>query len=229
VLLAGWHITLPSTQAWAEALQREALGARGFALTFAVQGPVRVDDRAKELPVDELLTALGAELAREPDATVLLVAHSSGAHVAARLLRRAFVSPGTAGAALRGRVVYVDLDGDRGIPSDPERTLSRETVAPLRRALFVAVEDRARGLRGFSFAAAQEAHAAFPSRSELLRFDAGPSGCVTNTCAHLALVCMRPHGGGNDSYARCPPGALNTWWIERAARWWGRGPGDGGA
>lgn len=91
-------------------------------------------------------------------------AHSSGAHVAATLFDRAF-RVGRA-PSLRGRIVYVDLDGDRGIASDPERHLSRESVAGLRRVIFVAVADRARGLHGFSRAAMEEGHREFPAESQ---------------------------------------------------------------
>jgi hypothetical protein len=125
VLLAGWRITGASARAWAEALDGARLGALGVSTVYAVEGPAQVDFRAKELAVDALL----ADLERAPGTpprSALVVAHSSGAHVAATLFARAF--RGGRASPLRGRVVYVDLDGDRGIAGDPERRLTDESV-----------------------------------------------------------------------------------------------------
>lgn len=216
VLLAGWRITGASTRAWAEALDGARLGALGVSTVYAVEGPAQVDFRAKELAVDALLADLEAGAGRLRR-SALVVAHSSGAHVAATLFARAF--RGGRASPLRGRVVYVDLDGDRGIAGDPERTLSRESVGGLRRALFVAVEDRGRGLRGFSHRAMEEGHLAFPRVSELMVYDAAGAGCAVESCAHLALINARPAARGNASYARFDRGPVNTAWLARVERW----------
>lgn len=113
----------------------------------------------------------------------------------------------------------VDLDGDRGIAGDPERRLTVESVGGLRRVLFVAVEDRARGLRGFSHAAMEEGHRAFPRASELMVYDATGARCAVEACAHLALVNTRPAARGNASYARFDGGPVNTAWLARVERW----------
>jgi len=214
VLMAGWRITEASTQAWAQALESARLAALGVSTLYAVEGPADVDFRAKELAVDALLEALAAG-AREPGAWVLAVAHSSGAHVAATLFDRAF-RVGRA-PALRDRVVYVDLDGDRSIAGDPERTLSAPNVEALRHALFVGVN--AGAYRGLSWPFMAQSASDFGPRSELVRYDGSDSGCASNLCAHLSLVNRRPYARGNESYSRFEQGAVNTAWLDRAERW----------
>ena len=216
VLLAGWNITTPSTEAWSDALDGQRLRAHGVSTLYAVRGPEHVDFRGKELAVDTLLADLDANLAT-PSAWALVVAHSSGAHVAATLFDRAFRS--SPRPSLRGRVVYVNLDGDAGIANDPERHLSPESVAGLRHIVFVAVEDRARGLRGFSHAAMTGGHDTFPRASELYVYDASQAGCTRDACAHLALIHTRPYARGNESYTRFDRAPVNAAWMAPAERW----------
>lgn len=216
VLLAGWNITTPSTEAWADALDALRLRALGVSTLYAVRGPEHVDFRGKELAVDALLADLDANLTA-PSAWALVVAHSSGAHVAATLFDRAFRS--SPRPSLRGRAVYVNLDGDPGIARDPERHLSPESVAGLRHIVFVAVEDRARGLRGFSHAAMTDGHDAFPRASELYVYDASQAGCASDACAHLALIHRRPYARGNESYTHFDRAPVNTAWLPLAERW----------
>lgn len=216
VLLAGWNITTPSTEAWADALDALRLRALGVSTLYAVRGPEHVDFRGKELAVDALLADLDANLTA-PSAWALVVAHSSGAHVAATLFDRAFRS--SPRPSLRGRAVYVNLDGDPGIARDPERHLSPESVAGLRHIVFVAVEDRARGLRGFSHAAMTDGHDAFPRASELYVYDASSACCASDACAHLALIHRRPYARGNESYTRFDRAPVNTAWLPLAERW----------
>ncbi len=215
-LFSGWAITTASSRRWAETLYDARLAALGVSTLYAVDGPAQVDFRRKEISLDALLADLSAR-ASNPDAWVLAVAHSSGAHVAATLFDRAF-RVGRA-PALRDRVVYVDLDGDRGIAGDPERRLTRESVAGLRRVIFVSVEDRARGLRGFSRAAMEEGHREFPSQSVHVTSDAAGSGCSRDACAHLALIDTRPSARGNETYARCDAATVNISWLRIAQRW----------
>lgn len=216
VLLSGWAITTTSARRWAEALYDARLADLGVSTVYAVDGPAQVDFRRKELAVDPLLADLSAR-ASTPGAWVLAAAHSSGAHVAATLFDRAF-RVGRA-PSLRGRIVYVDLDGDRGIASDPERHLSRESVAGLRRVIFVAVADRARGLHGFSRAAMEEGHREFPAESHLVTYDASSAGCSRDACAHLALIDTRPTARGNETYARGDAATVNITWLSFAERW----------
>ena len=211
--MGGWRITRASMEAWAEALEARRLGALGVSTEYVVEGPADVDFRRKTLAVDALLADLRVSVTG--DAWVLLVAHSSGAHVAATLLRRAL----RAGEGLRGRFVYVDLDGDRGIAGDPERTLDDASMAMTRRVIFVTPDDPVRGLRGYSRAAMEEGHRRFAARSELLTYDASGAGCATDDCAHLALINTRPSSRGNASYARFDAGPVNTAWLSAAERW----------
>lgn len=215
VVLAGWRITLTSAQGWAEGLRHaHPLLARSRA-SFAVQGPAQVDFRDKELAVDALLAALEARSAQAP--AVLVVAHSSGAFVAATLFDRALRQGRAPGLA--GRLAYVDLDGDRPLPEDPERSLGPRTIAGLRGALFVAVEDSARGLRGFSHPVMESEARHLGAAGHLLRYDASNAGCTSNTCAHLALVRSVPRATGNESYASTREGGANVAWMAPVERW----------
>ncbi len=216
VLLSGWAITASSARRWAEALDDARLASLGFSTLYAVEGPADVDFRRKEIAVDALLANLVARASGERS-RVLVVAHSSGAHVAATLFDRAFRQH--RGDALRGRVAYVDLDGDRGIAADPERHLSAESVAGLHRALFVAVEDRPRGLRGFSYDAMTEGHRDLPRASDLMVYDASSAGCARNACAHLSLIHTRPSSRGNATYSACDRASVNVAWLARFERW----------
>ena len=116
--------------------------------------------------------------------------------------------------ALRARMVYVDLDGDAGLARDPERRLAPATMAALRGAVFVAVEDRARGLRGFSFDTMTEYGRRFGAHATLRIDDASRSGCTTNVCAHLSLIRTQPLPRGNATYAACDGATVNVRWFD---------------
>lgn len=219
MLAAGWRITTQSTQRWADELDRVRLASLGARTLYAIEGPEHVDYRAKELALDALLEALRADRARGAQ-WVLVAAHSSGAHVARALFYRAF--SGANRRALADRIVYVDLDGDAEIANDPERSFGAETLAGLRRAIFVAAEDRARRLRGFSMPAMINGARRFATKGELFVYDSSAAGCLRNGCAHLSLVHTRPHPNGiqgNESYSRFGPGEINVSWLDRAAPW----------
>ena len=214
-LLAGWAIRAPAARAWAEALDDARLGALGVSTLFAVEGPAQVDFRGKELDVDGLVRALDGAVG--PRSWALVAAHSSGAHVAATLFHRAFARGAARG--LSGRVVYVDLDGDAGIAGDPERDLRAGSAAGLRRALFVATQDAARGLDGFSRAAMVEGARRLPRVGELWTYDAAAANCASDACAHLALVDTRPTARGNESYGRSTAATVNVAWLARVEPW----------
>lgn len=210
IAMAGWRITGDSTQRWLDALAAARLDALETSAYFAVEGPRAVDYRDKEIALDALLATVTADLAA--DGWALVIAHSSGAHVARALFHRAAAHP-----ALRGRFVYVDLDGDQGIRSDPERRFTERSASVVRHALFVAAEDRARRLRGFSPDAMREGAAYFGARGALFVYDARDAGCTSDACAHLSLINTRPYPRGNESYARFEQGPVNTSWLDRIA------------
>ena len=210
IAMAGWRITSDSAQRWVDALAAARLDALETSAYFAVEGPRAVDYRDKEIALDALLATITTTLER--DSWALVIAHSSGAHVARALFHRAAALP-----ALRGRFAYVDLDGDRGIRSDPERRFTERSASVVRQALFVAAEDRARRLRGFSPDAMREGAAFFGACGALFVYDARDAGCASDACAHLSLINTRPSPRGNESYARFEQGAVNTSWLDRIA------------
>ncbi len=211
ILMAGWRVTMTSTQRWADALDTAALQSLGARTLYAVEGPLHVDFRAKELGVNELLRDAGA-----PARWTLVVAHSSGAHVAATLFDRAFRQHQ---GALHAPVVYVDLDGDRGIVGDPERLLTAQSTHGIAHILFVGTENLSRHLQGFSMSAMVDGQRSLLGISELMTYDASASGCMSNPCAHLALINSRPYPRGNESYSRFEQGPVNTAWLTRVMPW----------
>ncbi len=221
VFLAGWAIRTPGVRAWADALDEARLATLGVTTLFAVDGPAEVDFRSKDLPVDDLLRALRADLG--PGSWALVAAHSSGAHVAATLFHRAFAR-GQA-SELSGRVVYVDLDGDAGVAHDPERDLLPASMAGVRHALFVATRDAASGLEGFSRAAMEAGARRFPAVSSLWTYDASGAACTSAACVHLALVDQHPTARGNVSYGRSTAATVNTAWLSRVEAWLSPRPG----
>lgn len=218
VAMAGWRITTESTQRWVDALDRAALSELGFDSFVAVEGPRAVDYRDKELALDALLASVRAGM--RPNALVLVVAHSSGAHVARTFFHRAFSS--TDGAAISRRALYVDLDGDLSIRGDPERSWSEVTRRGLRWSLFAGVEDPQRRLRGFSRNATEHGVAALAPNSERWIFDASDTGCTSDVCAHLSLINTRPYARGNESYSRFEQGPVNTGWLQPLRRYFQR-------
>ncbi|MDP3274688.1 MAG: hypothetical protein Q8Q09_05790 [Deltaproteobacteria bacterium] len=219
VLMGGWRITDASVRAWAEAVVRARPGMLNDATLVAVEGPLDVDFRSKELGVDVLLARLVSHAERHgPAAKVWVVAHSSGAHVAATMFDRAFRQRPSQHRALDGRVVYVDLDGDPSVPSDPERSLSAGSVSGLARIVFAMGEDRERGLTGLSAAWMRASAVRHAPQSELYVHDASASGCTTNLCVHLSLVNLQPLPRGNASYAEVSERTINLRWLDAAVR-----------
>jgi hypothetical protein len=216
VLYAGYNITASASQAWASALYARSLRARGVRFVYAVQGPAAVDYRGKEIANRALAASL---VSRVSDATrfIVVAAHSSGAYVAAEGFYRLFRERADGGGLARGRVVYFDLDGDWGIAADPERNLSPEAVGAMRWAYFVAVADSARGINGYNTSAMRAGQMMYPTRSELVVYDARGAGCATSACVHLSLVNTRPLADGNSSYADFTRGPVNDWYIDLAA------------
>lgn len=216
VLYAGYNITAASSRRWAEELYERWLRGNGVRFVYAVQGPAAVDYGGKEIAN----RALTASLVANVDASaefVAVIAHSSGAYVAAEGFYRLFIERADRGGLVRDRVLYFDLDGDWGIAADPERNLSAASVGAMRWAYFIAVSDSARGLTGFNSNAMRAGQAMYPSRSEFAEYDARDSGCSTSVCLHLSLVNTRPLSDANQSYSDFVGRPVNRWYLDRAA------------
>ncbi|MFO0560911.1 MAG: hypothetical protein U0269_23030 [Polyangiales bacterium] len=216
VLYAGYNISAASSQRWAEALYDAWMQANRVRYVYAVQGPAAVDYRGKEIAN----RAIAASLVAHVDAStefVAVIAHSSGAYVAAEGFYRLFVERPDRGGLVRDRVLYFDLDGDWGIAADPERNLSAASVGAMRWAYFIAVSDPTRGLVGFNSNAMRAGQAMYPTRSEFAEYDARDSGCSSSVCLHLSLINTRPPGDGNQSYSDFAGRPVNRWYLDRAA------------
>ncbi|MEI8259847.1 MAG: hypothetical protein WCJ30_29685 [Deltaproteobacteria bacterium] len=218
ITLSGWRITDASGQAWTDALYDARLRALGTRWLYAVRGPADVDGRSHDLAVAALAADLRARITLTTRA-VLVVAHSSGALVAAELFRRLFASSGD-GAALRSRVLFVSLDGDADVPTDPLARLDVETVGALRYAWFVSARDSVGGTGALANTIARAQQRRYADRSAFLEYDARGAGCTTVLCVHVSLVNPRPRPRGNESYAHFDPDGPNTWWLAPViARW----------
>jgi hypothetical protein len=85
VAYAGYGVDLASAEAWATALYRASLGARGVRYLWAVQGPADPSYAADEIGNSKIAGAL-VPLVSASTSFVLVVAHSSGGFVADELL-----------------------------------------------------------------------------------------------------------------------------------------------
>jgi hypothetical protein len=223
IALAGWRITAESTQAWLTALYEARLRAMGVRRLYAVRGPVHVDYRGHEIATRAIADDLARHVTAHPEARVLVVSHSSGAHVAAELFHRIFRERNDHGASLRNRILFVSLDGDPDVASDRTRSLAPDTVAALRHAWFVTARDSVHNLDALSNGTMRAQQRRYPAQSDFVLYDARDAGCTARICVHLSLVNAHPSARGNDSYARYPvDGAPNTSWLAGPASRWAR-------
>jgi hypothetical protein len=187
IAYSGWRITVPATQAWAEALYRTSLRDRGVRYVWAVRGPLDPNYKGVEIGNSKIATAL---VSRVGDATkfVLVVAHSSGSFVAHELfgmLANGGLDPKNVTA---GRIVYFDLDGDAS-------GLFPSTAARLRRGYFVGAVDPTTGTSSPNMGDMRDAAVQFGPPTSYWENDASASGCPKGDvwCLHVTCITQRPH------------------------------------
>ncbi len=180
---AGWSVSLAGARAWATALYRAALEARGVRYIWAIQGPAHPYYAGHEIGTKRIVDALAARVTSDTG-FVLVAAHSSGSYVAHELFAR--LEDGSDPAnAVGGKVVYFDLDGALG-------GLTPAVAARLRHAYFVASIDGTSGTPSPNADGMRAAPTVFPGAS----FFANPAtGCKAGAtwCVHMTLITTQPH------------------------------------
>mgnify|MGYP000685722501 CR=1 FL=1 len=115
------------------------------------------------------------------------VAHSSGALVANELFAR-LAHGADPHETTRGRIVYFDLDGEKG-------GLDSAIVERLRRAYFVGAYDATIATASHEDEKMRRAAKLYPNAGGYIRQPADGSGCERGAawCMHMTLVTKKPH------------------------------------
>ncbi len=186
IAYAGYNISLDSAKAWATALYRADLEARGVRYLFAVQGPSNPTYTQKEIGNSKIISAM-LPLVTSSTKFVLVAGHSSGSFVAHELLGQLQGGLDPQGVTA-GRVVYFNLEGG----SDG---LNAAVVGRLHRAYFVASHDPTTNTYSANASTMQSLGATYASAGGYYENDATGSGCNAGAtwCLHVTLVTTKPH------------------------------------
>jgi hypothetical protein len=183
IAYAGYDVDLAAAQAWATALYRATLRARGVRWVWAVQGPNNPAYSNLEIGNSKIVAAL---LPKVGPSTrfVLAVGHSSGSFVAHELLGQLEGGLDPNGVTAN-RVVYFDLDGGQSGLSGP-------IVGRLKRAYFAASRDGATWSPNAQ--AMKSLGATYAGAGGYYENDASGSGCNAGAtwCVHVTLITTKP-------------------------------------
>jgi len=206
----GYSVQLDWSCKWTDELHRAKLKDLGVGHLYAVKGPNDPGYAAREVAN----TALGAHLRNGagPNAPfVLIAAHSSGAFVAHELLDQ-LTDRGASTAALRSKIVYVNLDGGGS-------GFNGTIESSLRHSAFVWAQDPGLG-SGRSSNASTMIALGNAYGSPAIRLDVPQSGCFSGAkwCLHDLVITTRPHNPATfdlrRDYSNFIGRPVQTKWIE---------------
>jgi hypothetical protein len=185
---AGWTVPLDAAQHWAGALAEAGWRPGAVGDRCAVRGPAKASFKPADIDTEALAAERAAAWALGT-APITVVAHSSGAFVAHRVLQH-WRDQGH--HALLRRVRYFNLDGDMG--SGPT-ALDRDLISRLDAVLAVSARDPVNGDQSTNAAAMSRLAALAPGAVQRVVVDASGSGCNPGAawCLHQVLVTQRPH------------------------------------
>jgi len=183
VAYAGYGVDLASAEAWATALYRASLGARGVRYLWAVQGPADPSYAADEIGNSKIAGAL-VPLVSASTSFVLVVAHSSGGFVADELLDQ-LASGLDPDGVTANKIVLFDLDGGN--------ELSQAAIDRLRNAYYVGSRDGTTLSPNYDVMTSVGAELA--AKGGFFENDASQSGCDVGAdwCVHITLINTKPH------------------------------------
>jgi hypothetical protein len=183
VAYAGYAVDLASAEAWATALYRATLRARGVRHIWAVQGPADPSYSQQEIGNSKIASAL-IPLVNAETRFVLAAGHSSGSFVAHELLEQLAAGADPANVT-NGKVVYFDLDGGGGI--------TQAAIDRLRNAYFVGSHDGT--TTSPNHADMMSLGSMFAAKGGFYDNDASTSGCDAGAewCVHVTLINTKPH------------------------------------
>lgn len=190
VAYGGFNVSLEATEAWATALYKATLQAKGVRYIWAVQGPAQSNYSGLEIGNSKIAASM-TTLVAPTTKYILVAAHSSGSFVAHELLNQ-LANGRDPGNVTQGKVIYFNLDGGSqgaGVTTG----LSNTTVARLKKAYFVA--PMANGTDGFNTATMQSLGATYAASGGFFTVDSAASGCAAGNhdCVHISLVTTKPH------------------------------------
>lgn len=183
VAYAGYEVTLASAEAWATALWRASLRARGVRRIWAVQGPADPSYSQLEIGNSKIAAAM-VPLVDAATHFILVAGHSSGSFVAHELLDQ-LATGADPGGVTKDAIVYFDLDGGGGI--------SDAAMARLRNAYFVGSRDGS--TLSPNHADMENLGSVYASKGGFWENDASKSGCDPGAewCVHVTLITTKPH------------------------------------
>jgi hypothetical protein len=177
VVYGGYTATDADSEALALAYVSAELGALGVGQLFAARGPEDPGYAAREIGNSHVARWLGANVGSL--ASIVVVAHSSGAFVADELFTQV-------SSEVLAKIVYFDLDGGSWALDDAR-------VAGMAGVYFCNANDPVAG-KSANYSAITTLHGDFPA-SHLFTVDASGSGCDVGArwCLHDTLITTRPH------------------------------------
>jgi len=190
VAYGGFNVSLEATEAWASALYKSTLQAKGVRYIWAVQGPAQSNYAGLEIGNSKIATAM-TTLVTPTTKYILVAAHSSGSFVAHELLNQ-LANGRDPGNVTQGKVIYFNLDG--GSQGGAATTgLSSTVVGRLKKAYFVS--PMANGTDGFNTATMQSLGATYAGSGGYFTVDSSASGCGAGNhdCVHISLITTKPH------------------------------------
>jgi hypothetical protein len=183
IAYAGYNVDLASAEAWATALYRATLEARGVRHIWAVQGPADPSYSQLEIGNSKIASAL-IPLVSSGTHFILAIGHSSGSFVAHELLGQ-LATGADPGDVTKDKVVYFDLDGGGGI--------TQAAIDRLRRAYFVGSHDST--TNSPNHADMMSLGSMYAAEGGFYDNDASKSGCDVGAlwCVHVTLINTKPH------------------------------------
>lgn len=192
IAYAGFDVNLESAEAWATALYKATLQAKGVRYIWAVQGPRESSYAGLEIGNTKIVTNL-LSLMTVTTRYVLVAAHSSGSFVAHELLNQ--LAGGQDPKALtQGKVIYFNLDGGSEGASSASG-LSSGTVARLHKAYFVSPYASSIDTLGLNPGDMKALGATYAAAGGYFTVDSNGAGCNAGAtlCLHISLVITKPH------------------------------------
>lgn len=173
---------------WAEALLDAKGSTLGIGHVYAVRGPNQSGYANREIGNSKLVAHLAANDRARDASSIIVVAHSSGAFVAAELYE--MLKSGRAGSDTLAKVSAFNLDGGGGVP--------KSTLDAMARAHFVYACDARINRCSRNAEVMKSLGATHAASGGAIRVRADGSGCDRNVsggtwCLHDTLINTRPH------------------------------------
>lgn len=184
-------------QRWADELARVKGAELGIRHVYAVRGPNQAGYGNREIANSKLVAHLAADGRADNASSIIVIAHSSGAFVAAELLAQLKARRGGISADAIGKVSLFNLDGG-GVDGG--------TLRMTKNAYFVYACDNNLGRCSHNADAMKSLGSTYRSLGGAIKVDASGSGCARSSgglwCLHDTLINTKPHNPNMYDLAR---------------------------